>query len=85
MVSSAIRILYLAACKKTMLSLHLSKWLEWNCRSATHSVSFLYRVVESLQSAPMWIFMSRKDISCVERSKVILMVGSRLFMQSFMD
>ena len=26
--SSAIRRLYLRACKKTMLSLHLSEWLE---------------------------------------------------------
>ena len=35
-VSSAMR-LYLRACEKTMLSLHLSEWLEWKCRSATQS------------------------------------------------
>ena len=44
-----------------MFSLHLSEWLEWKCRSAAQSVGFLYRVVESLRSAPIWIFMSRKD------------------------
>ena len=60
-MSSAMRTLYLRACKKTMLSLHLSKWLELKCRSATQSVDLLYRVVESSQSAPMWICMSRKD------------------------
>ena len=48
MLSSAMRRLYLKACEKTILSLHLSGWLEWKCRSATQSVSFLYRVVESL-------------------------------------
>ena len=84
-VSSAMRTLYLRACEKTMLSLHLSKWSEWKCRSAPQSVGFLYRVVESLQSTPMWIFMSRKDISWVECSKVILMVGWRFFMKSFID
>ena len=41
-----------------MLSLHLSGWLEWKCRSAAQSVGFLYRVVESLWSAPIWIFIS---------------------------
>ena len=46
---------------------------------------FLYRVVECLWSAPMWIFMSRKDSSWVECSKVNLIVGWRLFMKSFMD
>ena len=46
---------------------------------------FLYKVVDSLRSAPMWIFMSRKDISWVECSKVNLMVGWRLFMKSVMD
>ena len=61
--SSAMRRLYLRACEKTMLSLHLSEWLEWKCRSAAQFVGFLYMVVESLRSAPMWIFMSRKDIS----------------------
>ena len=29
MVSSAMRRLYLRACEKTMLSLHVSEWLEW--------------------------------------------------------
>ena len=85
MASSAIRRLDLRACKGTMLSLHLGEWLEWKCRSVTQSVSFLYRVVESLQSAPMWIFMSRKEISWVECSKVNLIVGWRLLMKSFMD
>ena len=84
-LSSAMRRLYLRACEKTMLSLHLSEWLEWKCRSAAQSVGFLYMVVESLQSAPIWIFMSRKDISWVECSKVNLIVGWRLFMISFMD
>ena len=70
MVSSAMRSLYQRVCKKTMLSLHLNEWLEWKCSSAAQSVSFLYRVVESLESAPMRIFMSRKDISWVECSKV---------------
>ena len=45
-VSSAIRRLYLSACDKTMLSMHLNKWLEWKCKSAAQSVGFLYRVVE---------------------------------------
>ena len=85
MLSSAMRRLYLRACKKTMLSLHLSEWLEWKCRSAAQSVGFLYRVVESLWSVPIWIFMSRKDISWVECSKVNLILGWRLFMKSFMD
>ena len=80
-----MRRLYLRACKKTMLSLHLSEWLEWKCRSAAQSVGFLYRVVESLRSAPIWIFISRKDISWVECSKVNLIVWWRLFMKSFMD
>ena len=53
--SSAIRRLYLRACEKTMLSLHLSEWLEWECRSAAQSVGFLKRVVDSLQSVPIWI------------------------------
>ena len=85
MLSSVMRRLYLRACEKTMLSLHLSEWLEWKCRSAAQSVGFLYRVVESLRSAPIWIFISRKDISWVECSKVNLIVGWRLFMKSFMD
>ena len=68
-----------------MLSLHLSEWLEWKCRSAAQSVRFLYRVVESLLSAPIWIFMSGNDISWVECSKVNLIMGWRLFMKSFMD
>ena len=77
--------LYLRACEKTILSLHFSECLEWKCRSAAQSVGFLYRVVESLQSAPMWIFLSRKDISWLECSKGNLIVGWRLFMKSFMD
>ena len=85
MLPSAMRRLYLRACEKTMLFLHLSECLEWKCRSAAQSVGFLYRVVESLRSAPIWIFMSRKDISWVECSKVNLIVGWRLFMKSFMD
>ena len=85
MVSCAMRRLYLRACKKTMLSLHLSEWLEWKCRSAAQSVCFLYRVVESSRSPPIWISMSRKDISCVECSKVNFIVGWKLFMKSFMD
>ena len=85
MLLSAMRRLYLRAYKKTMLSLHLRECLEWKCRSVAQSVSFLYRVVESLQSAPMWIFMSRKDIFWVECSKVNLIVGWRLLMKSFMD
>ena len=85
MLSSAMRRLYLRACEKTMLSLHLSEWLEWKCRSAAQSVGFLYMVVESLQSAPIWIFMSRKDISWVECSKVNLIVGWRFFIKCFMD
>ena len=43
------------------------------------------RDVESLWSVPMWIFMSRKDISWVECSKVNLILGRRLFMKFFMD
>ena len=80
MVSSAMRRLYVRACQKVMLSLHLSEWSEWKYKRATQSVDFLYRVVESLWSAPMWIFMSRKDISWVN-----LIVGWRFFMKSFMD
>ena len=84
-LSSAMRRLYLRACEKTMFSLHLSEWLEWKCRRAAQSVGFLYRVVESLWSAPIWIFIYRKDISWVECSKVNLIVWWRLFMKSFMD
>ena len=40
-LSSEMRRLYLRACGKTMLSLHLSEWLEWKCRSAAQSVGFL--------------------------------------------
>ena len=47
-------------------------------------MDFLYRVRESLQSAAVWIFMSRKDISWVECSKVNWIVGWRLFMKFFM-
>ena len=43
-------------------------------------MGFLYRVMESLRSVPMWIFMS-----WVECSKVNLIVGWRLLMKSFMD
>ena len=74
-LSSAMRRLYLRACEKTMLSLHLSEWLEWKCRSAAQSVGFLYGVVDNLRSASMSIFMSRKDISWVECLKVNLIVG----------
>ena len=66
MVSSAVRGLYLRVCEKIILSLHLSEWLDWKYRSTAQSVGFLYRVIESLRSGPMWIFMSRKDISWVE-------------------
>ena len=85
MVSSAMRRLYLRACEKVMLSLHLSEWLEWKCKRAKQSVDFLYRFVESLWSAPMWIFMSRKDISWVKCSRVNLIVGWRFFIKSFME
>ena len=64
--SSAMRRLYLRACEKKILSLHLGEWLEWKCRSAVQSVVFLCRVVERLRSAPIWILMSRRDISWVE-------------------
>ena len=84
-MSSAIRRMYLQDCKKTILSLYLSEWLEWSCRGESHSVNFLYRIVESFQSAAMYIFMSGKDIPWVECSKVNLIVGWRLFMESFMD
>ena len=47
-VSSAMRRLYLRAFKKTILSLHLSEWLEWKCKNAAQSLGFLCRVVESL-------------------------------------
>ena len=85
MLSSAMERLYLRACEKTMLSLHLSEWLWWKCRIATQSVGILYRILESLQSDPIWIFMSGNDISWVECSKVNLIVGWRLFIKSFMD
>ena len=85
MMSSTMRRLYLRACEKTMLSLHLSEWLEWKCRSTAQSVGLLYRVFESLWSVPTWIFMSREDISWVECSKVNLIVGWRLFMKFFMN
>ena len=45
-------------------------------------MGFLYKVVESLQPAPMWIFKPRKDISWVECSKMNLW---RLLMKSFKD
>ena len=53
--------------------------------SAAQSVGFLYRVVESLRSVPKWIFMSKKEISWLECSKVNLIVGWRLFIKSFKD
>ena len=84
-VSSAMRRLYLRACEKAMLSLDLSEWLESKCKSMAQSVGFLYRVVESLWSMLMWIFMSRKDLSWVKCAKVNLIVGWKLFMKSFMD
>ena len=84
-VSSAMRRLYLRTYEKTMLSLHLSEWLEWKCKSVAESAGFLYRVVECLHSASMWIFMSRKDISWVESSKMNLIMGWMLFMKSFMN
>ena len=80
-----MRTFDLRACKKTILSLHLSEWLELKCTSAVQCVGFLCRVVESLQSAPMWIFMSKKDISWVEYSKVNFIMGWRLLIKSFMD
>ena len=46
MLPSAMRRLYLRACEKTMLSLHLSEWLKWKRRSATQSAGFLYSIVE---------------------------------------
>ena len=46
-----------------MLSLHLSKWLEWKCKSEAQLVGFLSKAVESLGSALTWIFMSMEDIS----------------------
>ena len=49
--SSAMRRFYLRAFKKTILSLHLSEWLEWKCKNAAQSLGFLCRVVESLWSA----------------------------------
>ena len=48
-------------------------------------MGFINRVIESLQSVPMWIFMDRKDTSWVECSKVNLIVGWRLFIKSFID
>ena len=80
-VSSAMRKLYLRACDKAMLSLYLSEWMEWKCKSVTQSVGFLHRAVESLPSAPMWIFVSRKDISWLECSMVNLIVGWSMFMK----
>ena len=43
-ILSTMRRLYLRACEKTMLSFHLSVWLEWKCKSAAQSVGFLYRL-----------------------------------------
>ena len=33
-----------------MLSLHLSEWLEWKCKSEAQLVGFLSKAVESLGS-----------------------------------
>ena len=84
-LSSAVRRLYLRSCEKTMLSFHLSEWLEWKCRSAKQSVGFLYSAVESLRSALMWIFMSRKGNCWVECWKVNLILEWRWFMKSCKD
>ena len=43
------------------------------------------RDVDSLWSIPLWIFMSRKDISWVACPKVNLILGRRFFMTFFMD
>ena len=63
MLSSAMMRLCLRSCEKTILSFYLSEWLEWKFRSVAQSVGFLCRVVESLRCAPIWIFISRKEIS----------------------
>ena len=68
-----------------MAPLHLSEWLEWKCRSAAQSVGFMYSVTEILQSALMWVFISRKDICWMECWKVNLIVGWRWFMKSCND
>ena len=65
-----MRRLHLRACEKIPLSFHLSERLEWKCRSAAQPLGFLYRVVECLWPAPMWIFMSRKDIPWVDQKWV---------------
>ena len=75
MVSSAMMRLCLRSCEKTILSFYLSEWLEWKFRSVAQSVGFLCRVVESLRCAPIWIFISRKETSWVEYSKMNLMEG----------
>ena len=47
-------------------------------------MGFIYRLVESLQPAPMWIFMSRKDLlGGVFKDEFDR--GFRMFMKSFMD
>ena len=79
-----MRRLYLRASEKTLLSLHLSELLEWKYRSVAQSVGFLHRVVKSWLSAPIRIFMSRKDICWMECSKVNLIVGWRLFLNRFL-
>ena len=68
-----------------LLSLYFSEWLYWKCKSAAQSVGFLYSVMESFWSALMWIFLSRKDISWVECSKVNLIVTWRWFMKTSRD
>ena len=83
MVSSAMRRLYLRASEKTMLSLCLSEWLGWKCkRNEWVFCTVLLRV------SGLLLFGS----SCLGRislgwsvKKKILIVGSRLFMKSFMD
>ena len=74
-MSSVMRRLYVRACEKTMLSLHLGEWLIWKCKSAAHSVDFLLMAMGSLRSGLMWIFMYRKDISWMECWKVNLILG----------
>ena len=84
-LSSATWRLYLRACEKNLLSLHLSEWLQWKCRSSVQLVGFLYSVGESLQSAVMWIFMSMKDICWVEFWKVNFIVRWSWFIKYCRD
>ena len=68
--SSTMRRLHLGACENTRLSLNLSEWLEWKCRSAAQSVGLLDNVMKIFQLALIWIVVSRKDIFWVECWKV---------------